>query len=127
MTALARGILTESALALILQTFGFRVSALLANTVNYAVTILIAFIIASILINLLFPGYPSTRFFQVLYDAVNAVVNPILAPIRSRIPPLRIGGFGLDLSPMIAIFGLTIMRSLFNNIIIESFIRPVTG
>ena len=116
----------EPVLALLLQDFGFRVSVLLANTVNYAVNILIGFIIVSILFSW-FPGYPSSRFFQVIYDAVGAVVNPILMPLRSRLPRLNLGGFALDLAPMVAIFGLLIARSLFNNIIIESFIRPVTG
>jgi YggT family protein len=57
---------------------------------------------------------------------VRAVTNPILWPIRSRIPMLRIGGFGLDLSPIIAIFGLSIARRLLL-IIIAEFIQPVTG
>jgi YggT family protein len=39
---------------------------------------------------------------------------------------LRIGGFGLDLSPIIAIFGLSIARRLLL-IIIGEFIQPVTG
>jgi YggT family protein len=115
----------ESALALTLQDFGFRVSALLANTVNYAFYILLGFVIAWILFGW-FPGYPSSRFFQAIYDAVGAVVNPIMMPIRSRMPPLNLGGFALDLSPIIVIFGLYIGRSLLM-LVIDNFIRPVTG
>jgi YggT family protein len=63
---------------------------------------------------------------QAIYDGVRAVTNPILWPIRSRIPMLRIGGFGLDLSPIIAIFGLSIARRLLL-IVIAEFIQPVTG
>ena len=108
-----------------LQVFGFRVSLLLINLVNYAFYILLGFIIAWILISW-FPRYPSTRFFQVIYDAVRAVVDPIMMPIRSRIPPLNLGGFALDLSPIIAIFALYIGRSLLM-IIIQQFVRPITG
>lgn len=113
------------ALALLLQTFGFSVSVLLATTVTYAFYILLGFVIAWILFSW-FPGYPSSRFFQVIYDAVNAVVNPIMMPIRSRMPPLNLGGFALDLSPIIVIFGLYIGRSLLM-LVIDNFIRPVTG
>ena len=109
----------------LLQQLGFSVAGLLAGVVNYAYIILFAFIIASILFSW-FPGYPSSRFMQVVYDAVNAVANPILMPIRSRIPMLQLGGFGIDLSPIIAIFGLIIAKRLLL-IVIESFIQPVTG
>jgi YggT family protein len=107
-----------------LQQFGFDVADLLQGVVNYTYYILFAFIIASILFSW-FPGYPSSRFMQAVYDAVKAVTNPILWPIRSRIPMLQLGGFGIDLSPIIAIFGLSIARTLLT-IIIDNFIRPVT-
>jgi YggT family protein len=107
-----------------LQQFGFDVADLLQGVVNYTYYILFAFIIASILFSW-FPGYPSSRFMQAVYDAVKAVTNPILWPIRSRIPMLQFGGFGIDLSPIIAIFGLSIARTLLT-IIIDNFIRPVT-
>ena len=108
-----------------LQQFGFNVADLLQGVVNYTYYILFAFIIASILFSW-FPGYPSSRFMQAVYDAVKAVTNPILWPIRSRIPMLQFGGFGIDLSPIIAIFGLSIARTLLL-IVIDNFIRPVTG
>ncbi len=114
------------AFALFLQLFGFSPSLLLTTMVNYAFYILFGFVIAWILISWL-PGYPSTRFFQVIYDAVRAVVDPIMMPIRSRIPPLNLGGFALDLSPIIVIFGLFMGRTLLNNIVIPEFIRPITG
>jgi YggT family protein len=110
---------------LLLQQFSYSVASLLAAVVNYTYYILFGCIIASILFSW-FPSYPSNRFFQALYDAVRAVTNPILWPIRSRIPMLRLGGFGIDLSPIIAIFALSIARSLLL-IVIDQFIRPVTG
>lgn len=106
--------------------FGFSVAELLSGIVDYAYWILFGFILANIVINWL-PGYPSSAFFQALYDAVRAVADPILMPIRSRIPMVQLGGFGLDLSPIIAIIGLMIARSLLNNVLIENFIGPVTG
>src|ERR671920_1858003 len=109
----------------LLQQFGFSVADLLAVAVTYTYYILFGFIIASILFSW-FPGYPSSSFMQAIYDAVKAVANPILMPIRSRIPMLQLGGFGIDLSPIIAIFGLIIAKRLLL-IVIEQFIQPVTG
>jgi YggT family protein len=109
----------------LLQQFGYDVVNLLISLVDYAFYILFGFIIASILFSW-FPGYPSSSFMQAVYDAVRAVANPILMPIRSRVPMLQLGGFGIDLSPIIAIFGLSIARSLLK-LIIENFIGPVVG
>ncbi len=124
--ALVEEIMVDSILAVFAQTFGFSVSLLLMTAVNYVFYILLGFIIAWILFSW-FPGYPSSGFFQVVYDAVGAVVNPIMMPLRSRLPALNLGGFALDLSPIIAIFGLYIGRSLLNGIIIPQFIQPITG
>lgn len=109
----------------LLQQFGYDIEGLLVTVVDYAYYILFGAIIASILFSW-FPGYPSSSFMQGVYDAVRAVANPILMPIRSRVPMLQLGGFGIDLSPIIAIFGLSIARTLLK-IIIEQFIGPITG
>jgi YggT family protein len=109
----------------ILQEFGFSVASLLGGVVTYTYYILFGFIIASILFSW-FPGYPSSSFMQAVYDAVRAVANPILMPIRARVPTLQLGGFGIDLSPIIAIFGLSIARTLLL-LVIKNFIQPVTG
>lgn len=116
---------SEPAFTLLLQDFGFSISELLINTVNYAFYVLLGFVIAWILFGW-FPGYPSSPFFQAIYDAVGAVVNPIMMPIRSRMPPLNLGGFALDLSPIIVIFGLYIGSGLLV-MIIRLFIQPITG
>jgi YggT family protein len=110
---------------LLLQEFSYSVAGLLLGVVNYAYWILFGFIIASILFSW-FPGYPSSSFMQAIYDAVRAVANPILMPIRSRVPMLQLGGFGIDLSPIIAIFGLAIASRLLE-LIIDQFIKPITG
>jgi YggT family protein len=112
-------------MTLVLQQFGFSVAGLLAGVVNYAYIILFAFIIASILFSW-FPGYPSSSFMQAVYNAVRTVADPILMPIRSRIPMVQLGGFGIDLSPIIAILGLIIAKRLLL-IVIGQFIQPITG
>ena len=109
----------------LLQVFSYSIAELLSGIVNYAYYILFGFIIASILFSW-FPSYPSSGVMQAIYNAVRAVADPILMPIRARVPMLRLGGFGLDLSPIIAIFGLSIARTLLL-IVIANFIGPITG
>jgi YggT family protein len=36
-----------------------------------------------------------------LYEFFNRLVEPVLRPIRAVVPPVRVGGASLDLSPMI--------------------------
>ncbi|MEX1218187.1 MAG: YggT family protein [Acidimicrobiales bacterium] len=52
------------------------------------------------------PG-PFATFRQILF----AVTEPVLAPIRAILPPIRLGGMGLDLSPMIVFIALQILLS----------------
>ena len=111
--------------AALLQTFGFSLSALLAAVVNYAYYVLLAFVVAWVLIGW-FPTYPSSSFLQALYDVVGRVVDPIMRPIRSVLPPLNLGGMALDLSPIVAIFALSIARRLLL-LIIAGFVAPVAG
>lgn len=44
-------------------------------------------------------------------SALRSVTEPILGPLRRAIPPLRLGGVALDLSPLILLFGLSILTS----------------
>jgi YggT family protein len=39
---------------------------------------------------------------------VRRLVDPVLAPLRKVIPPLRLGGVALDLSILVLFFGLTL-------------------
>ncbi len=43
---------------------------------------------------------------------VRKLVEPVAAPLRRVIPPLRIGGIALDLSILILFFGLFILRGV---------------
>ena len=41
-----------------------------------------------------------------------AVTEPVLGPLRRALPPVGIGGMGLDLSPLIVIIGLQILLGI---------------
>ena len=47
-----------------------------------------------------------------LTRGVTAVTEPILAPVRRVIPPLRIGGFAIDLAFIVVFFAIVLIRSL---------------
>jgi YggT family protein len=53
-------------------------------------------------------GHPVRR----VYDAIASVVNPVLMPIRRALPPLRVGGMALDLSPLVLFFGILVLQSI---------------
>lgn len=36
-------------------------------------------------------------------NVLGAVTDPVLAPVRALLPPVRLGGMGLDLSPMVVL------------------------
>ncbi len=38
-----------------------------------------------------------------------AVTEPVLAPLRAVLPPMRMGGMGLDLSPMLLMLAIIVL------------------
>ena len=55
-----------------------------------------------------FPIEPNSGMSSV-YGFLHAVTEPVLGPIRRLIPPVGMGGMGLDLSPLIIFFGISIL------------------
>ncbi len=51
------------------------------------------------------PGSVMASVFSALY----AITEPVLGPVRRLIPPVGMGGMGLDLSPIIVTFGLQLL------------------
>lgn len=46
-----------------------------------------------------------------LRAALRSLTEPLLSPLRALVPPLRLGGVGLDLSPIILLVALTLLAS----------------
>lgn len=44
--------------------------------------------------------------------ALFTITEPVLGPVRSLLPPVRLGAVGLDLSFMIVFFGILIVMGL---------------
>ena len=55
-----------------------------------------------------FPIEPNSGLSSV-YAFLHAVTEPVLGPIRRVLPPIGMGGMGLDLSPLIVFFGISIL------------------
>jgi YggT family protein len=57
-----------------------------------------------------FPISPDSGMATV-YGFLYSITEPVLGPIRRLIPPMGVGGMGFDLSPLIVVFGIGILRS----------------
>ena len=57
-----------------------------------------------------FPINPGSGLATV-YGFLYSLTEPVLGPIRRVIPPLGMGGMGLDLSPIVVFFGISILRT----------------
>ncbi len=53
-------------------------------------------------------GSPIAGVNSFLYS----ITEPVLAPVRRAIPPIRMGAMGLDISSMIVMFGIIILRNI---------------
>lgn len=51
------------------------------------------------------PGTVMSSIFSALYTAT----EPVLGPVRRILPPIGAGGMGIDLSPMIVVFGVQLL------------------
>lgn len=54
------------------------------------------------------PGSALESVRRVLFS----ITEPVLGPLRRALPPLRIGGFALDLSPIIVLIGLQVLQAI---------------
>lgn len=53
-------------------------------------------------------GHPIRK----IYDFANKVMDPLLSPVRRVLKPVRLGGVGLDLSPLVIWLGVLIIISV---------------
>jgi YggT family protein len=58
------------------------------------------------------PVNPWSRLAKVI-GWLGVITDPLLRPLRRIIPPLRLGGMLLDLSPIILIFAVEVLIGIF--------------
>lgn len=69
------------------------------------VWIVLSFIVA-------FGRLPYDHPIRQIFDSLSKVFEPILRPIRAVVPPIRMGGAALDLSPLILLVGLQLILAI---------------
>jgi YggT family protein len=83
--------------------------------VTSIVCLLIQVYLFVVLIRILMSWVPPTpgTTYQSVYDAFDRVTEPVLAPIRAVIPPVRLGVTQLDLSPIVVfVVGTLLIRAI---------------
>ena len=58
-----------------------------------------------------FPITPGSAF-ESINNLLRMLTEPVLGPLRRALPPVRLGGMGLDLSPMIVLFAIIVIRPI---------------
>ena len=80
---------------------------LIVNVLRLAFYAIVVWIVLSYVVN--FGRLPGDHPVSKVHRALANAIDPVLAPIRRVLPPVRLGGVHLDLSPFILIFGLQIL------------------
>ncbi|HEX7711557.1 MAG TPA: YggT family protein [Sphingomonadaceae bacterium] len=91
----------------------------LAEIVDYLISIIIMLVIVQFIMSLLISFNVvnmHNRFVEGLWRAVNAILDPILNPIRRLMPHTGM----IDLSPLVLIVLLKILDIIFTNLAIGS-------
>jgi uncharacterized protein YggT (Ycf19 family) len=78
--------------------------------IDFALTIYFYAVFAWVILSWI-PG-SSTHALGRVQVFLDRIIYPVILPIRRVIPPVRIGGGALDLSPIILLIGIQILRRL---------------
>jgi YggT family protein len=70
-----------------------------------AICIAIQLYLLVILVRILMSWFPPTSgtTYATIHEGFVNVTEPVLGPVRQMLPPMRIGGMGLDLSPIVVL------------------------
>ena len=91
----------------------------LFEIVGYLISIIVMLVIVQFVLSLLISFNVVSMhndFVSAIWRAVNALLDPILKPVRRIMPDTGM----IDLSPMVLIIGLTILQIVLRNVAIAS-------
>lgn len=91
----------------------------IAQILSVLINVLVMLVIVQFVIGLLFAFNVlgrSNQFFIAVYDSINALLEPLLRPIRRLIPTAG----AIDFSPLVLIIGLTILEIIVNNMAVAT-------
>jgi YggT family protein len=82
-----------------------------ADYINTLVLVYLVLIFIRIIMSWI-PRMPYNRYLAAFLKFVSDVTDPYLNLFRRILPPVRMGGAGLDLSPIVATFVLIIVSTI---------------
>ena len=86
-------------------------ASIICLLINLYLFIIIARIIVSWVVQYS-PPAPGSAYAQIV-NGLTTITEPVLAPVRAILPPVRLGGAGLDLSPIVVILvGTLVARAI---------------
>ncbi len=91
----------------------------LFEIVSYLISIIVTVVIVQFVLSLLISFNVvnlHNRFVAALWQAVNAILEPVLRPVRRIMPDTGT----LDLSPMVVIVGLSVLQIVLRNLAFSS-------
>lgn len=88
----------------------------IANYVDALIWVYTILIFVRVLLSWI-PKMPYNLALSAVLQFIYDVTEPFLGLFRRLIPPVRIGGAGLDLSPILALITLYILRVVLTNLI----------
>jgi YggT family protein len=79
----------------------------------FLLTLYLFILLASVILSwiVLFRPLPYDGPVRRVIDVVFALTNPVFRLVRGVLPPIRVGGAGLDLSPLIVFIVLSIVTN----------------
>ncbi len=80
------------------------------QVICYVIQLYVLVLIVSIVLSW-FP-LATDGFMGQVKRVLGSLTEPILAPLRSVLPPVRMGMAALDLSPLVLLIGLQVLRAL---------------
>jgi YggT family protein len=92
---------------------------ILFGIINYLIWIIIRVVIVQLVLSLLITLNVvnlHNRFVAAVWHAVNAILEPIMGPVRRRLPNTG----GIDFSPMVVIIGLNVLQIILRNLALGS-------
>jgi YggT family protein len=90
-----------------------------AQILSVLINVLVMLVIVQFVIGLLFAFNVlgrSNQFFITVYEAINALLEPLLRPIRRVMPATG----AIDFSPLVLIIGLTILKIIVTNLAVAT-------
>ena len=91
----------------------------LFEIVSYLISIIVTVVIVQFVLSLLISFNVvnlHNRFVAALWQAMNAILEPVLRPVRRIMPDTGT----LDLSPMVVIVGLSVLQIVLRNLAFSS-------